>query len=305
MIPLKRWRQRPRVGLALGGGGARGLAHIGVIKALEALNIPIDVIAGTSIGALIGAAYALAPDVQKLQSVAEAFVTSPAFHESGLDLFKKKKPAENFFGQVATYVKDRLVINLAYSRLSLVGEWRAARAVEFILPDKTFADLQRPFCCVATDLKTGEEIAFQHGSLRGAVQASMSIPGFLPPVLTRDYMLIDGAVVAPVPVQACRAMGAEMVIAVDVGQSVNNGMETENVIDVIFRAHTITNRKLAHLLLAGAEVVIRPEVGHVHWSEFQSLDALLREGERATRARAEALQRALKPKFAWRRKALK
>ncbi len=299
MTWLNRWHKRPRIGLALGGGGARGLAHIGVLKVLQAHGIPIEVIAGTSIGALIGAAYALEPDVAKLQTEAEAFVRSPAFHESGLDLFRKKKSAENFFGQVATYMKDRLVINLAYSRLSLVGGWRAAKAVDFILPDKTFADLRVPFVCVATDLKTGKEVAFQDGSLRGAVRASMSIPGFLPPVRSREYLLIDGAVVAPVPVQACRELGAEVVIAVDVGQSVKNGVEMENVIDVIFRANAITSRKLTHLLLAGADVVIRPNVGQVHWSEFQLVQALMGEGERAAQEKMETLQALIQPKFTW------
>src|SRR5262245_59760207 len=283
MTLLKRWRRRPVVGLALGGGGARGLAHIGVIRVLEACGIPIDMIAGTSIGALIGAVYALELDVEKLHAAAEAFVQSPAFHESGLDLFKNKKPVENFFGQVATYMKDRLVINLAYSRMSLVGGRRAARAIEFILPDKTFQDLRLPFVCVATDLKTGKEVTFHKGSLRGAVQASISIPGFLPPVMASEYLLIDGAVVSPIPVHACRELGAEVVIAVDVGQSVNNGVETENVIDVIFRANSITSRKLTHLLLASADLVIRPKVGHVHWSEFRLAPTLIAEGERAAK----------------------
>ncbi len=300
MTLLKRWRRRPRVGLALGGGGARGLAHIGVLKVLEAHGIPIDLIAGTSIGALIGAAYALEPDAEKLKNAAEAFVRSPAFYESGLTLFKKKKPAENFFAQVAEYMKDRLVINLAYSRLSLVGGWRAAKAVDFILPDKTFADLRLPFVCVATDLKTGKEVTFHKGSLRGAARASMSIPGFLPPVRSRDYLLIDGAVVAPVPVQACRELGAEVVIAVDVGQSVNNGVETENVIDVIFRANAITSRKLTHLLMAGADVAIRPNVGETHWSEFQLLHPLITEGQRAAEEHLKAIRDLITAKFSWR-----
>jgi NTE family protein len=257
-------------------------------------------IAGTSIGALIGAAYALEPEVKKLEALAEAFVLSPAFHESGLDLFRKKKPVENFFGQVATYMKDRLVINLAYSRLSLVGGWRAARAIDFILPDKTFEDLRLPFVCVATDLRTGKEVTFSQGSLRGAVQASTSIPGFLPPVMARDYVLTDGAVVAPVPVHACRELGADVVIAIDVGQSVNNGMETENVIDVIFRANAITSRKLTHLLLASADLVIRPKVGQVHWSEFQLARTLMTEGERVAKEKVEALQALIKPRYFWR-----
>jgi len=283
-------RKPLRIGLALGGGGARGLAHIGVLKILEAHGIKIDVLAGTSIGALVGATYALEPQARLVEEKAEAFLNSPSYQQSGLDLFKKKKAAENFFGQVATFVKERLVINLAQSRPSLVGGWRIAKVAEFMLADKTFADLKMPFACVATDLDTGEEVVYQAGALREAVQASMSIPGFLPPVHYRGRRLVDGAVLAPVPIQACRNMGADIVIAVDVSQGLNGVAETENVVDIIFRANTITNRALTNTLLEHAEVVIHPNVGHVHWAEFRDLRALVAEGERAAQARLTNLQ---------------
>ncbi len=277
-------RKPPRIGLALGGGGARGLAHIGVLKVLEAHGIKIDVIAGSSIGALVGATYALEPQAALVEAKAAAFLESPSYEQSGLELFKKKKAAENFFGQVATFVKERIVINLAPSRPSLVGGWRIAKVAEFMLADKSFADLKIPFACVATDLDTGEEVVYQDGPLRETVQASMSIPGFLPPVYFRGRRLVDGAVLSPVPIRACRNMGADLVIAVDVSQSLNGVAETENVIDIIFRANTITNCALTELLLQHAEVVIRPNVGQVHWAEFRELHPLIAEGERATQA---------------------
>jgi NTE family protein len=270
-----------RVGLALGGGGARGLAHIGVLKVFEKHQIPIDVITGTSIGAIVGAFYALQPQANLLEERTLAFVHAPEFHESGLDLFKTKKAAENFFGQVAKYVKERVVINLAHSRPSLVGGWRVSRAVDFMLEDQMFEHCRIPFACVATDLISGEEVIFRQGSIRQAVAASMSIPGFLPPIRHDGHLLVDGAVVAPVPINACKLLGAEVIIAVDVSQPLDGAGNFENVIDVIFRASTITSHYNKEMLLDYADVVIRPNVGQVHWSEFRKIRELVAAGERA------------------------
>lgn len=270
-----------RVGLALGGGGARGLAHIGVLKALEANKIPIDIIAGTSIGAVAGAVYALHLNASVLEERALAFLQDPVFQESGVELFKKKKAAENFFGQVSKYVKERIVINLAHSRPSLVGGRRVARVVEFMIEDRNFESCQIPFACVATDLVTGEEVIFRRGSLRQAVAASMSIPGFLPPVRYDGRLLVDGAVVAPVPINACRLLGADVIIAVDVSQPMSSGNTFENVVDIIFRSNSILSYQYKQMLLDYADVVISPNVGEVHWSDFQNVRPLVAEGERA------------------------
>jgi NTE family protein len=270
-----------RIGLAFGGGGARGLAHIGVLKVLEANQIPIDVIAGTSIGAIVGAVYALHPNASALEERVLAFLQAPEFHESGLDLFIKKKAVENFFGQVAKYVKERIVINLAHSRPSLVGGWRIARAVDFLLEDQTFENCRIPFACVATDLLTGEEVVFRQGRLRQAVSASMSIPGFLPPIRYDGRLLVDGAVVAPVPIQACKLLGANVIIAVDVSQPINDVGTCENIVDIIFRSNSILSYKYKQALLTHADLVIAPNVGNVHWSEFRNMQSLVDEGERA------------------------
>jgi NTE family protein len=270
-----------RVGLALGGGGARGLAHIGVLKALEANKIPIDIIAGTSIGAVAGAVYALHLNASVLEERALAFLQDPVFRESGVELFKKKKAAENFFGQVSKYVKERIVINLAHSRPSLVSGRRVARVVEFMIEDRNFESCQIPFACVATDLVTGEEVIFRRGSLRQAVAASMSIPGFLPPVRYDGRLLVDGAVVAPVPINACRLLGADVIIAVDVSQPMSSGNTFENVVDIIFRSNSILSYQYKQMLLDYADVVISPNVGEVHWSDFQNVRPLVAEGERA------------------------
>lgn len=286
----------PRIGLALGGGGARGLAHLSVLRVLEENRIPIAAIAGTSIGAIIGASYALQPDIDKVQKEIQEYLQSPKFMESGFDLFKKKTAAENFFGQVATYVKERIVINLAHSRLSLVGAWRVTRAVDELLAGRSFQECKIPFCCVATDLHSGEEVVFREGDLTKAVQASMSIPGFLPPVKYDGHLLVDGAVLSPVPVAPCRTLGVDVVIAVEVGQRLDQDGEMDSVIDIVFRASAITARQYTEFLLRDAEVVIRPEVGDIHWSEFSKMPIILSAGERAAKKALPEIRRYVKPR---------
>ena len=149
---------------------------------------------------------------------------------------------------------------------------------------------------MAADLRTGEEVVFRRGDLRKAVAASMSIPGFLPPLQYDGHLLVDGAVVAPVPINACKALGADLVIAVDVGQPLAGAGTFDNVIDVIFRASTITSHHCKERLLGDADVVIRPNVGECHWSEFRNVKALVAEGARGAELMLPKIQSLLEQK---------
>lgn len=269
---------RPKIGLALGGGGARGLAHIGVLKGLEKLDIPVDCIAGTSIGALVGAAYALRPDAQALEESVARFLQSPAFKESGLERFKRREPAENLFGQVAKYVRDRIVINIAHHRASIVGMPRWRRVIDELLDDATIEETRLPLVIISTDLLSGEDINFRKGKIRDAALASASIPGFLPPISVNGHLLVDGAVTSPVPVEAARQLGADVVIAVDVGQDLGTAGEEFSIVDIMFRTNSITALKLKSLALRNADLVIKPQVGAVHWAEFDRMAELVQHG---------------------------
>lgn len=191
---MKSAGKRPVIGLALGSGSARGLAHIGVIRALREFDIPVDVVAGTSIGALIGAAYASG----RLDTLEEAFrsfdwkaigsLFDPIFPRSGLISGKK------ITGFVAAHV--------------------CAERIE---------QLPMPFCAIAADIATGEEIRLDDGDVLEAVRASISVPGILTPVLRDGRILVDGGLVDPVPVSAVRSMGADLVIAVDLNYEIVTG----------------------------------------------------------------------------------
>lgn len=285
-----------KVALALGGGGARGCAHIGALKVLEQANIPIHMITGVSIGAVVGSIYTNTADPIQVENKFHDFLVSEQYEKSGLDLFKRKEPAENFFGQVAKYVKERVVVNLAHSKPSLVGGWRLRQAMDFLIPDGRIENTKIPLAVVASNIMNGQLILFTEGDMRSIVNASASIPGFLPPCEVNGYLLVDGSVVCPIPIEQARQLGADIVIAVDVGQQLNDKPNLNNVIDIVFQTNHMTARHFNLHLLKKADIVIRPKVGAVHWSEFKLLKYMIEEGEKATEKLIPSIQHLIKKK---------
>ena len=188
---------RPRIGIALGGGAARGWAHIGVLRRLREQDISPDIICGTSIGALVGAAAA-------------------ADGLDALDAWVRKLTWQD----VVSY------LDLSFSGGFIHGK-RLFRDLESQFPDQNIDDLPRPFGAVATELSTGQEIWFREGSMYRALRASVALPGLFTPVRYQDRWLVDGGLVNPVPVSLCRALGAERVIAVDLNADLLSRRTTE------------------------------------------------------------------------------
>jgi NTE family protein len=180
----------PKIGLALGGGGARGLAHIGILKVLQREQIPIDVITGTSMGGIVGAMHAVGLSPEQMEAEAT-------------------KRGE--IGQIFKLIDLQLVGS------GLLGGKRIKKMiVEMLGAEKTFADLRLPFAVIATDYNSGREVVLKDGNLADAVRATMSVPGVFEPVEIGGYKLLDGGVLDNVPVGVARDLGAEKVIAVDV-----------------------------------------------------------------------------------------
>ncbi len=292
-------KKQAKVALALGGGGARGCAHIGALKVLERENIPIDMIVGTSIGAVVGAIYADNPVALQLEERFKQFLTSEEYKRSGLELFKRKEPAENFFGQIATNIRERLVVNIAQSKPSLVRGKRLQRAMDFLIPEGRIEETEIPFYTVASNIGNGKQVVFNEGDMRSIVGASASIPGFLPPYQVNGYLLVDGSVVCPIPVEPARDYGADVVLAIDVGQRLNDKPKLDNVIDVIFQTQHMTARHYNLQLLEKADLVLRPDVGEVHWSEFKLLDYMIEEGEKVTEALLPDIKNLIRGKSGW------
>ena len=241
-----------RIGLALGGGAARGFAHIGVIKVLEAQGIVPDLIAGTSAGSVVGALYASGLNGFELQKVGmgldEGTLADWSFPSRGI-----------FKGEALQDFVNRQVQQRPLERLG------------------------KPFAAVATDLSNGTMVAFRTGNTGMAVRASSSVPGIFKPVSIRGREYVDGGLTSPVPVRAVRAMGADFVIAVDVGNKPQWG-KTDSTLDVLLRTFTIMGNSIGRLEMEDADMVIRPATPDVDATDFDARHAAILAGEQAASA---------------------
>ena len=251
-LPAAAPRPAPKVALVLGGGAARGFAHIGAIKALEAQGIVPDIVVGTSAGAVVGALYAAG--------------------NGGFELQKLAIQMEE--GQVSDWsLPDRGVI-------------RGEALQEFInraIGQRPLEKLPRLFAAVATDLQSGEATVFRIGNTGMAVRASSSVPGVFQPVKINGREYVDGGLVSPVPVKAARDMGADFVIAVDISDQPRHG-STKSTIDVLLQTFAIMGQSIGRYELRNADVVIRPQTLGIKATDFQDRHLAVLEGERAVAA---------------------
>ncbi len=270
--------RRSKVGLALGTGAARGLAHIGVLEVLEKEGIPIDMIAGTSAGAIIGALYAQGKNSSQIIKMA-------------LDLSRKRlvsmvDPSLPKSG----FIKGRKIKNLV---------------TLFIGGDIKFSDLKVPLACVATDINTGEEVVIDQGSVPEAIRASISIPAIFTTVKWRGRYLVDGGLVNPVPVSVVKRMGADFIIAVNVIPDVaerahqvdkerTGGLKEPNIIHVLLQSMYIGTYSLVSHSLEGADIVIEPRVTHIGSGDFHHAQECILQGELAAQDSIPEIKRKLK-----------
>lgn len=279
---------RPIVGLALGGGGARGYAHIGVIRTLLAHQIPIDVIAGTSMGAAIGGAHACGVDLLKFQRILQHLDVNRLLGIPDTAL----RGLENLAGQTASeYLFKR-------------ADWRSHEPerlkqlyqfLKFFSGERNFEDLAIPCAVIACDIDTGEEIVLRSGKIYRALAASMAFPGINPPVHHDGRFLVDGGLVNKLPVDTAVALGADVVIAVDVGAGLNPCVSTS--IEVMIQSQAIISRELTRLKLEMMRarlgerlIIVRPAVEHVRMYQLRELERPIKEGERATLEKLDAIR---------------
>ena len=242
----------PSIGLALGGGFARGVAHIGVLKVLEEEKIPINFIAGTSVGALIG-----------------------AVHASGVC------PEE--MAEFAAQVRFRDFARWTVSRLGFASNDRMTGMLERCLKVKTFEELRIPLAVIATDFVSGEPVVFRSGELIGPVRASCAYPGIFLPVTLNGRTLVDGMLAYSVPTTPLRRMGAERVLAIYLKSHWVNSGQPRSVFDVIGQCFSIAQTKMSSLWQADADVVIEPDVQGFAYDAFDRAPTLVRAGEEAAR----------------------
>lgn len=242
-----------RIGLALGGGAAKGFAHIGVIKMLEANGIRVDVVAGTSAGSVVGALYASGQDAFRMQTTAFA-----------LD-------------------EDRIRDVSLFATGGMVKGERLQAYVNELVHGRPLQAMRKPLAVVATRLEDGKRTVFTRGDTGQAVRASSSIPGVFEAVRIGKWTYVDGGVVSPVPVDAARQLGADFVIAVDISSKAG-GRAPGNMLGNIGQSITIMGQKLGELELKRADVVIRPAVLDIGATDFAQKNRAILEGERAALA---------------------
>jgi NTE family protein len=277
-----RWTEK-RVGLALGGGGVRGISHVGVLKVLEQEAIDIDLIVGTSAGALIGGAYASGQSPREIQAKVDTYLRSPEFDATalksiGLAISPEQKGR---FRKAQTYVMNRYYMIRAFFRPSLLPSEDFHSLINYFLPETDIRETPIPFLAVTTDLITGRQIVFSEGPLRHAVMASCAVPGAVEPVREGECLLADGGITSLVPVYATREAGADVVIAVMVDRDLPPSGSMETAQDIFCRAGEITANRLEAAELETADVIIRPLVGDLHWMDFSRSSDLVRRGEEA------------------------
>jgi len=287
-------KRKLKVGLALGGGGARGLSHIGVLKILERENIPIDMIAGTSMGAILGAAYALGKDIRKIEKIVKDHSGIEELN-IGLSLFQQSKKKQPFLlKKMSDFLKKGVLLNLEL-RKKCLNDGDALKKIIFTLVNNHgFKDTQIPFSAIAADLVSGKKIVLNQGKLFESILASSSIPGMFPPVHLENRMLVDGGIISVVPIETCRSMGADFIIAVNVSQRIKRKYDYNNAMDILFRSDSITSYELRRAQLSKADFVISPKVNHIHWANFKKPEKCIRAGELAAEEKIQELKMKLK-----------
>jgi NTE family protein len=257
---------RPKVGVALGGGFARGIAHVGVLRVLEAHNVPVDFIAGTSVGALVAATYASGTPLEEME----------------------RQGRETRFRDFGSW---------KLSRMGMASNERIEDFLHKFTTARFFHEMTIPLSIVAADLLTGESVHFTQGEIGPALRASCAYPGLFLPVEYRGRILVDGFLTETVPAEAARELGAEIVIGVHLEPGLLNN-PPQSMIEVISRSFSIIQTSAAQPWRTDVDVLLEPNVHHVGWDEFVKTPELVAAGEAAALAAMPQIKDALAGRLA-------
>lgn len=249
--------QHPKIGLALGSGGARGFAHLGVIKTLLDADIPIHMIAGSSMGAMVGCFYGAGLDIERL------------YH-------------------LSTVFKRKYYLDFTLPKMGLIAGKRVKDLIRVVTHGRALEQLDIPVHVVATDLMTGDKIVFKDGPIADAVRASISIPGIFVPEKYNGKLLVDGGVVDRVPVSVVEEMGADIIIAVDVSR-VKRNSEITSIYDVIMQSLDILQMEMVMNREIASDIMIKPSVEMYSSRAFTHIDEIIAKGEVETMKHLEAI----------------
>ncbi|OLS41992.1 esterase [Bacillus sp. MRMR6] len=249
---------QPKIGLVLGSGGARGFAHLGVIKVLKEAGIPIHLIAGSSMGALVGSFYGAGIEIDHLYKLSTAF-------------------------------KRKYFLDFTVPKMGFIAGKRVKEFIKVFTHGKNIEELDLPVGIVATDLLTGEKVVFTQGPVAEAVRASISIPGIFVPEKYNGRILIDGGVSDRVPVSVAKEMGADFIIAVDVS-GVERNAEMTSIYDVIMQSIDIMQKEIINNRAIASDIMIRPPVETYSSRAFTNIEEIIKLGEEETYKHLEEIK---------------
>ncbi|MBN2639664.1 MAG: patatin-like phospholipase family protein [Bacteroidales bacterium] len=274
-----------KLAIALGGGGARGLAHIGFLRILEKENLPISRISGCSMGAMIGGAYCLFQNIKDVEEYSFRFINNPLFKEFNFDDFASIDKHGEDLKSKATLVLGRIKVGISFFKTLAHPSIYNLEVVEKIYaeyPEAQIEDLPLPFSVTANDIITGDEIMIKSGSLRKAIQASSAIPGYFPAVPYDKYMLVDGGVTNLVPTNHFKKNDDELIIGIDVSQPLKKkDLEIKSGITILQRAEAIREDHLAQIKTHNADKIVHCKLQGVSWADFSEAKNIIKMGETA------------------------
>jgi NTE family protein len=271
-----------RIGIALCGGAARALSHIGVLQVLEDAGIEISAVSGCSMGAIIGAIYSTGFDLKEMES----FVTS-------------------------TDWRNFLILSfLSLSRIGIVNDRKVDEVLKKFLGDKTFAECKKDFCCVAVDILNSKKVVFNSGSLKEAVRASMAVPGVFTPVCQQDAMLVDGGVMEPLPTNALKSLNVNFIIASSIifesaksdylkcdtvtGMKNNSESKKLSIQAILDKSISMMHTQMVKSYLLDAQIIIEPKIGDFGFFDFSKGKDIIESGRKAAIEKIPEIKRKLR-----------
>jgi len=277
------------LGVALSGGGARGLAQLGVLKVLDRESVPVSYVAGTSAGAIVGAVYVTSRDAKEAEERALAHLRTSGigFNTETFAMLRRQGASH----RIRLLSLGRTLWRATRGASGLIGGEAMRASLHRLLGDATFEDARLPFATTALDLSSGRRVIFAAGSLVDAVYASSAIPGLFEPLTLDDHVLVDGGWAEPIPVDSCHHLGAIHILAVDVPAEASTVQE--GAVSTALRADTMARWLLEESQLGAADFVVRPRARVAHFADFSNAPGLIAAGEQAAESALDDIRAVL------------
>ena len=268
----------PLLGIALGGGGVRGAAHVGVLQEIDSAGIKIDRIAGVSAGAVIGCLYAYSLDGKWVEDHFRNIWSSQSLSGLTSKTLFDNGSTKSFVGGIKRTLTDYVIALISLHRNSLIKSDQLREILELLIPVNNFDQLKIPIKIISTDIASGKDVISEEGNLIDALIKSCSIPGIMEPVIEGERVIVDGGVSMPIPISPLLE-SCDVTVAVDIGVYKFDNLKNPNAKSIKIRSDIITSNRLKLKQVSDADLVIRPDTNGLHWSRFDAGEILLENGK--------------------------